>query len=63
MQTYADAFERKARALIDAEIEEAKDNLANGMDHETYMRAVGRISGLRVAIEILDETHKLLMNA
>ena len=63
MHTYADAFERKARALIHEEIETAKDNLTHGMDHEAYIRAVGRISGLRVAIEILDETHKLLMNA
>lgn len=62
LQTFNALFEHKARELIAAQIEEIKDDMTHGMDHDAYIRTVGRIAGLRLALELMDETHKRLMN-
>lgn len=52
------ALEKEIRLLIDEQIAEAKDRLANGLstpDFETYKFQVGKIAGFIQALELLEE--------
>lgn len=52
------ALEREIRSLIDEQLTEAKERLANGLstpDYETYKFQVGKIAGLMQALELLED--------
>jgi len=55
--TVSQLFERELRRLIDVEIERLKENMSFGMveDFDEYRFISGKIAGLRLAIEYMDE--------
>ena len=61
--SYSSAVIQKHGELIEDEIASLKDNLANRgavPDHVTYSFLVGKIEGLRMALELCDEAVKKL---
>ena len=62
MLTYESHFEEKLKKLIEAVIDELKENLTNSItipDLAHYKEIAGKISGLRTAIELCDEANKI----
>jgi len=55
--TVSQLFERELRRLIDVEIERLKENMSFGMveDFDEYRFMSGKIAGLRLAVEYMDE--------
>ena len=55
-------FEHELKRLIDVEIERLKENMSLGLisDHEEYRSITGKIAGLRLALEYMDEANRLL---
>ena len=63
MLTYGSAFERELSKLIHARVESLINNLSNGyaIDRiETYREQVGKISGLREALELFEEANDIV---
>jgi hypothetical protein len=61
MFTYNDLFESELKKLIQEEIDRVTENLQSGLsitDHVEYKRQVGKISGLRFAMELCEEAQK-----
>ena len=61
--TYTSAVLKEHAELIEQTIAELKDNLANRgavPDHVTYSFLVGKIEGLRMALELCDEAVRKL---
>ena len=61
--TYTAAVLKEHAELIEQTIAELKDNLANRgavPDHVTYSFLVGKIEGLRMALELCDEAVRKL---
>lgn len=57
------ALEKELQSLINEQITEAKDRLANGLstpDYETYKFQVGKIAGLIQALELLEEAKTIM---
>jgi hypothetical protein len=52
----------KIEKLIDEKIEQLKEHLSFGsaMDHGAYLRTVGKIEGLRSALDACDEAERIL---
>lgn len=52
----------KIEKLIYEKVEELKEHLSLGaaMDHGAYLRMVGKIEGLRSALDVCDEAEKIL---
>ncbi len=52
----------KIDKLIYEQIEQLKEHLSVGSatDHAAYMRVVGKIEGLRSALDLCDEAEKIL---
>ena len=50
-------FERELIRLIEIEIERLKDNMSHGLisDHNEYRHVAGKIAGLRLALEYMQE--------
>jgi len=60
---YNNLFEAELKKLVSAEIERLKDNISNGMsvvDYADYKTQVGKIMGLRMAIELCEEAESIL---
>jgi hypothetical protein len=60
--TYNSAFERELKKLIDREVEERKENLSTGLatiDFPTYKHQVGIITGLRMALDLCEESNAI----
>jgi hypothetical protein len=63
MQTYASVFERELARLIERKIEDYKDELSFGLSVstiETYREKVGKLAGLREALELCEEANDLV---
>ena len=61
MFTYNDLFESELKKLIQEEIDRVTENLQSGLsitDHVEYKRQVGKISGLKLAMELCEEAQK-----
>ena len=61
--TYTAAALKEHASLIEQNIEDLKSNLANRgavPDYETYSFVIGKIEGLRMALELCDEAVRLL---
>lgn len=60
--TYPHAFEIELRHLVEAEIKTIGENLAAGCakDHSEYLRQVGRVMGLRSALDHCTAVHEKL---
>ena len=65
MQTFNDRLELEFKKLIEQEIEEIKEWMANGtiMGWEHYKYVTGKIAGFNRALEVLEEAHKALLNS
>ena len=65
MQTFNDRLEFEFKKLIEQEIDEIKEWMANGtvMNWEQYKYMTGKIAGFNRALEVLEEAHKALLNA
>ena len=65
MQTFNDRLQLEFSKLIEQEITEIKDMMAYGslMSWEQYKYLSGKIAGYNRALEVLQEAHKLLLNA
>jgi hypothetical protein len=60
---YNNLFEAELKKLVSAEIERLKDNLANGasvVDYADYKNQVGKITGLRMTIDLCEEVETIL---
>jgi hypothetical protein len=60
---YNTLFENELRQLISQELERLTDNMANGLsinDIGQYKHEVGRILGLRAALDFCDEVNVIL---
>jgi hypothetical protein len=58
MLTFNTLFERELKKLIDASVEDRKENLSTGLstiDFPTYKHQVGIITGLRMALDMCEE--------
>jgi len=62
MLTYNTLFEHELKKIILAEIERVTDILANGsaIDYAEYKQQVGRIQGLRAALDYCDEASSII---
>jgi hypothetical protein len=62
MLTYNTLFEHELKKIILAEIERVADVLANGspIDYAEYKQQVGRIQGLRAALDYCDEASSII---
>jgi hypothetical protein len=61
--TYASVFERELSKLIYARIEELKEELSTGRtvdSIESFRQKVGRIAGLREALELFEEANDIV---
>jgi len=56
MLTTASKYAAELRKLIEQEYERIRDNLAGGSAHDyaDYQRSIGTISGLRIALELME---------
>lgn len=62
MQTFQTVYEAELRKLIVGEIDRLKENLSHGQsvnDFAEYQKTVGRILGLRTALELCEEANAL----
>ena len=60
---YNNSLEAELKKLVAAEIDRLKDNISNGMsvvDYADYKTQVGKIMGLRTAIELCEEAESIL---
>lgn len=63
MLTYSSVFERELHRLINAKIEEMKEQLSTGVavnSIETYREKVGRIAGLRDALDLFEDANDIV---
>ena len=62
MLTYNTLFEHEFKKIILAEIERVTDILASGsaIDYADYKQQVGRIQGLRAALDYCDEASSII---
>lgn len=63
MLTYNTLFDTTLRKLIEEEINRLTENMALGMsihDYATYRENVGKIAGLKTAIELCDEAQTIV---
>ena len=61
MLTYASVFERELAKLINARIEDLKNELSTGIavdSIENYRQKVGKVAGLREALELFEEANE-----
>jgi hypothetical protein len=60
---YNTLFENELRQLISEEIARVSDNMANGLsinDIAQYKHEVGRLNGLRAALNMCEEVNSIL---
>jgi len=62
--TYQAYYQYELKKLINAEVERIKESLVNsyqieGFDFSSYRHQVGRIEGLRTALELCDEAEAI----
>lgn len=63
MLTYNTLFETTLRKLIQEEIERQTENLVLGLsvtDFSAYREAVGRIAGMRQALDLCEEAQTII---
>jgi hypothetical protein len=62
MLTYNSLFEHELKKIILSEIERLTDVLANGspIDYADYKQQVGRIQGLKQALDYCDEATSII---
>jgi hypothetical protein len=64
MLTYNRLFQNELTKMIDMQIDTLKENLTTihkmeGFDFATYKEMVGKIEGLRLALELCDEAERI----
>jgi len=63
MLTYNNQFEIELKKLIEGEIKRLSDNVTTGggvQDYADYKNQIGKISGLRMAIELCEDAQDIL---
>jgi hypothetical protein len=63
LQTYASVFERELAKLMQQAIEKHKEELSSGLSIQTiesYREKVGKLAGLREALELFDEANDIV---
>ena len=61
MLTYSNVYEQELKKLIMEEINRLLDILSNGMslqDYADYKHHIGKVAGLRTALELCDEAER-----
>jgi hypothetical protein len=62
MQTIDTLFERNLRKIVNAEIDRLLEilSLGNMADYVEYKQMVGKIQGLRLALDYCEETNEII---